>query len=155
MKRITLTFNNEKTVSDIFNFKAYRIMSDILTDKLTTDKLDDAAMQGLIAMFDGTELTSDALLSGWRNFDEKELTEALDNIVNWFISTKPPKDKQAVGEQPPDPIMSLYNSLLTHHLPSEIDKQDPQLLIDVMNAEKSGVTSVENVPDNLKIYYGL
>ena len=145
-------------LSDIYNFKAYRIMADLIKGDLTTEVLEDAAMQGIIAMFDGTDLTEDILLSGWTQLDKinsKELTTAIDKVITWFISTKPAETPQIIGELPENPILSLYNTLLENHLPSEIDKQDPQLLFDVINAKKTDTSSVDDVPEDVRELYGL
>ena len=130
-------------------------MTAAISGEITVDKLDDAATQGLIAMFDGTELTEDVFIKGWRKLDEQELSDALNKIINWYTSVKPHKTNETIGELPDDPVLSLYHSLLSSHLPSEIDKQDPQLLLDVMNAESSSAVSADDIPDDLKVYYGL
>ena len=133
-------------------------MGEAISGELTPESLDDAAMQGLIAMFDGTELTADVLMSGWTRKDdtgnpilnENEVHIALDRVWNWFTSIIPPENDQTIGEIPENPVIGLYNSLVTYHLPSEVDKQDPQLLIDVLNAKKSDTASVDDVPDIVK-----
>ena len=124
--------------------------------------LDDAALQGVIAMFDGTELTADILMSGASQrdiygnpvIDENELKKAIMNVINWFLSIKTPDPQEMIGELPEDPVLALYNSLLTNHLPSEVDKQDPQLLLDVINIKKSDTASVDDIPDSVKELYG-
>jgi hypothetical protein len=155
MKRLKITYRGKEIISDIFNFKAFRVMTGHLTGELSQEKLDSAAMLGVIAMFDGTELTEDVLLKEWNNLDLDALTDALNKVSNWYTSVKLPDKKQAIGETPDNPVIQLYHSLVDHHLPSEIDKQDPQLLIDVMHAKKSDTTSVDDIPESVKGYYGL
>jgi len=158
MRRLNITYQGKSVLSDIFNFKAYRIMSDSINGELTPDMLEDAALRGIIAMYDGTEITEDILTSGWVHsgvINTKELTDAIDKVLLWFISVKPAKNPQIIGEPPENPILSLYKSLLEHHLPSKIDKQDPQLLFDVMSAKKSDTSSADDISDDAKEYYGL
>jgi len=150
MKRLKITYKGKEILSDAFNFKAYRVMSDAISDGV---ELDDVAIQGVIALFDGTPITEEDLISNWKIFDERELSIAHSKIISWYRSIKPPEKVESVGEIPKKPILNLYNRLLMSHLPSELDKQDPQLLLDVMNVK--AVSGVSEVPDNMKIYYGL
>jgi len=157
MKRLTLTYKGHEIVSSIFNFKAYRVMSAALGEGVSGESLDEAAMQGLTAMFDGTPITASALRGDWRSFEGGSLAKALDKALQWFGEVKPRSAQAMVGDAPADPILSLYRSLLMGHgiLPGAVDEQDPQLLIDVLNAEESGAVSADEIPDEMRIYYGL
>jgi hypothetical protein len=111
-------------------------------------------MMGVIAMFDGTELTEEVLLKEWNDIDLDALADAQNKVLYWYHSVRVPAKTQTIGETPDNPIMHLYNSLLESHLPSEIDKQDPQLLFDVLHAKKSDTTSADEIHDSVKDYYG-
>lgn len=144
-------------ISDAFNFKAYRLMFGKLSkmDEITREALDAAALDGVIALFDGSPLTEDALRRG-HGIDKVELMKACDKVISWYLSVKPrPNNARMVGTLPDDPILHLYNTLLRHHLPSELDKQDPQLMFDVMAVKSGDAVSADNIPDAYKVFYGL
>ena len=156
MKRLKLKYNGKYILSDIFNMKAVRVMHDILdSGEITRELIDTAATSGVIAMFDGTEITEDIIV-GWRGLDASELSLARYKVKEWFDGfLSRSRDENMVGTPPPKPVLSFYKSLLDRHLPSEIDKQDPQLLFDVMAADKGDSISANEIPDDMKIYYGL
>ena len=155
MNRLKITYRGKEILSDIFNFKAFRIMSEHFGGELTKEQLDSVAMLGVIAMFDGSELTEDVLLKEWQNIDLDSLNVALDKVLSWYSSVSFPENNQIIGEIPDNPVIHLYSNLIDRFLPSEIDKQDPQLLLDAINAKKSDTTSADEIPDSAKPYYGL
>jgi len=155
MKRLKLTYNSRSIVSGAFDFRAFRLISDALKGELTQGKLDGAMMQGLISMFDGTELTADIFESRRNILDQDEVAAALNAVSGWYFSVKHPEHVKIVGELPENPILSLYQSMIERHLPSELDKQDPQLLLDVIHTKKSDTTPASEIPDSVKDYYGL
>ena len=160
MKRLTLTFKGNEIISEIFNMKAWRAMFKVMTGEFTEYTLDDAALIGVIAMFDGTPITEKVLKSGWRALDENELSEALEKVYKWFEEVKPNRklDEKSiiVGEIPDDPVLNIYHNLLRLHLlPSEVDKQEPQLLFDLYFSGNNESDQEEEIPEELKLYYGL
>jgi len=156
MKRLTLAYKGRDIVSSIFNFKTYRTMAEILDNGKTIAALDEAADAGLIAIFDGTQITADSLTGDWRNFDSAELSRARNMVLRWFNAVRPRKTPDTDTKIPDDPILSLYRTLLFEHslLPSEIDEQDPQLLIDVMIADPAGIND-NGISDAAKSFFGL
>ena len=155
MKRLKLKYNGKYILSDIFNMKAVRVMHDILdSGEIARELIDTAATSGVIAMFDGTEITEDVIV-GWRGLDESELSLARYKAWEWFDDFLSRSRENIVGTPPPKPVLSFYESLLDRHLPSEVDKQDPHLLFDVMSATKGNSINANEIPDDMKIYYGL
>ena len=67
MNRLTLTYKGNEIISSIFNFKAYRAIAGVLDGEVAEGLLDEAAMAGLIAMFDGTAITSEVLMKCTRS----------------------------------------------------------------------------------------
>ena len=155
MKRLKLTYKGNEIVSDIFNFKAFRMMYDILYAEVTIASLDEAALVGVIAMFDGTVITEDVIRYGLRDLHEDELLNALNKVINWFNSVTTHNDGEVLGQSSRTPILSLYNSMLSQHLPSEIDKQEPQLLLDVMAADVDDTIRADDIPEDIRVCYGL
>ena len=146
-------------LSDIFNMKAYRVMYELLNDyELTPELLDEVAVAGLVAMFDGSEITEEALVSGWRGFGEKELENALIKVYDWYLDVKmPERDGHYVGRPPDNNVMGIYRHLLDVRglSPSEVDKQCPQLLLDVMFADMGDIVNADDLTEEEKLYRGL
>ena len=158
-KRLTLTYRNKVIVSDAFNFKAYRAVRASLAarfgDALTAS--DSAALEGVIALFDGSALTEDTLRHS-TDVDPDELAAAERKILDWFFAVNPPARKfRAIGRPPEDVVLALYNTMLTrfNRLPAEVDMEDPQLLLDVLAADTGDAVSEEQIPAGCGIFYGL
>lgn len=157
MKRMTLGYNGKTVLSDSFNFKTYRAISDALGQGLAEDAIDIASRAGLIALFDGTEITAEALTSEWWRFDEAELSAALSKVMAWYSGVRLRKDRQTAARPPEDAILGLYKGLLkTYNMqPSEVDKQDPQLLIDILSMDDIEAAQADSATDAAKAFYGL
>ena len=158
MKRLYLTYNGKKIASDSFNMKAWRVMFKILAEgEVTPESVDRAALEGAAALFDGTEITGDVLLHGWNSLDAGELDAALGSVFAWFSEVRPPdRSEPLVGTPPEDPVLAIYRNLLDSCgcLPSEVDRQCPQLLLDVMAADQGDYASVDGMTDDERLLYG-
>ncbi|MCL2080235.1 MAG: hypothetical protein FWH17_10455 [Oscillospiraceae bacterium] len=159
MKRVKLIYNGKEIISDSFNMKAYRVMYDTAAKgNFTPGLLDDMALKGIIAMFDGTPITEDLLTNNWREFDETELDAALLKVYGWFFAVRPQGGvTKFEGTPPKDPILSIYKRLLRDHgiTPSEVDEQDPQLLFDVFGADMGEQISFDDMSNEERELYGL
>ena len=153
MKRLKMTYQGRVVVSDIFNFKAYRMISEALS--YGAYDLDTVAMQGIIAMFDGTEIDPDVLIGDWSKLDLNEYNYALNKVMEWFNGIDVPKSPQPSEKSLYDSIIGVYNFLLSSHLPSEVDKQDPQLLIDVLYADTNEPVDPSDLTEDQKFRQGL
>ena len=139
MKRLTLAYKGKVIVSGAFNMGAYRVVFDALTGAagFSAEMVDAAALEGVIAMYDGTELT-EGVIRGAKGLDGKELMSNCAVLMQWFHAVKVRADSPpTTGTMPDKPLLSVYSTLLKLYsiLPSEVDKQDPQLLFDVMATE--------------------
>lgn len=155
MKRLTLTYQGRKIVSDVFNMKAYRLMYDALSgDGLNAAFLDSAAVIGLAAIFDGTELTEDVLMSG-AGIDGGELIKACGTVMSWHseITKKHLKKSEKAEPQQGHPVLSLYKSLLGRHLPDELDRQPAELFFDVMFTENNDPGFANDMPESQRDLY--
>jgi len=152
MNRLKLTYKGNVILSNAFNMMAWRVMYDALSAGVTPINVDIATTTGMVAMFDGTMITAD-VITGWRELNSEELRQARDAIIDWYMDVKP-HNAEIIGDVPERPILSLYHSLLSNHLPSEIDKQDPQLLFDVAYAKPTKTVKADNIPEAYKILYG-
>ena len=153
MKRLKITYQGRVIVSDIFNMKAYRMISRALD--MGVYDFDTIAVQGIIAMFEGTEIDEDVLITDWKNFYLNEYDHALNKVIEWYNGITVPESNQPSEKSQHDSIIGLYNFLLSSHLPSEIDKQDPQMLIDVLYAESNEPPDPSKLTEDQKFRLGI
>ena len=137
----------------MFNFKAYRMISNALS--ADAYDFDTVAVQGIIAMFDGTEIDYDVLIGDWSNLDLNEYNYALNKVMEWYNGIVVPESPQPSDKSPYDALIGLYNFLLSSHLPSEVDKQDPQMLIDVLYAESNEPVDPSQLTEDQKFRLGI
>ena len=157
MKRLVLEYKGVETVSNPFSMGVYRIMYDALdgAETLTEAALDAAALEGVAAMFDGTAITRDALRAGG-GIDGDAIFLACVKTLAWYRGVNA-RGGEALPSalQEGNPIHALYKAFIPHKLPGELDKEDPQLLFDVLAAETRPSASADDIPDDLKVFYGL
>jgi len=159
MKRLTLVYNGKEVVSNPFSMGAFRAVFDTLmgAEELTPGVIDTAAFEGVIRLFDGTELTEEIIRRG-DGIDASGLLNACALIISWYrVVAVNPGNREYMGESPKTPILSLYKQLLKEHdiLPDEIERQDPQLFFSVMNAEdfeKPDPSLFSEIPDEYRAF---
>jgi len=158
MKRVVLSYRGQDVLSGRFCMGAWRVMYDLLSkSRVTVEAVDAAAVAGLCVMFDGSVITDDVLLRGWRELDEGQLSAAVNSVYGWFVDVKPHGEGDALDDAPVDPALSLYRGFWPYQLPDALDRQDPQLFFDVAAAKVADpdTAGADEIPDNLRVFYGL
>lgn len=154
IKKIVITHAGREYVSTPFNFKAFRRMYRMLEqkEKITQVEADAAGLEGLIALFELTPLTMEIL----NEVDAQQVMTASETVFSWFQAVEIKKSsKQLVGTPPEDPILAIYHGFLRSHLPSELDKQDPQLLFDIFATDTGDAIDANEIPNGYQEMYGL
>ena len=138
-------WDNEIT-SRPFDMECYRLMY----DAMTAGEHELASFIGIHNLFPDVELSQ---------IPADELAKAADALTVLFLSVKASGTPQKTMAVEPEghPVRKLYKSLLQAHgiLPSDVDRQDPIFLYQMITEEHTDGVAAADVPAVFRPFLGM
>lgn len=145
--QLKINGQDETIKSRPFDMECYRLMYDSF--HVENQSRDEGALAGLRNLFPSVDLLK-ALSPG-------ALIAAICNLLMLYSDVKSyAKKKEVLRAGEGHPIYGIYQRFLQSHgrLPSEIDRQDPAFLLQILTEEHTDEITADQIPPHLRMYYG-